>query len=235
MKVRIKFKKYGVMKFIGHLDMMRYFQKAMRRAEIPIKFSEGFSPHMIMSFANPLGVGLTSDAEYFDIELKEAVISENAITRLNKVMVEGIEISSFVEIEDGRRHTGMAIVSAADYKVTALGNGFSLEFEEKFKSFSDLSELKIVKKTKKSEREVDIRPLIYDIDFRDNAVYMQVATGSVENLKPELVMTSILNFMDIDPDSMKFVYHRLEVYADSPDSHSKFITLDGLGTEITYI
>ena len=55
------------MKFIGHLDVMRYFQKAMRRADIPIAFTKGFSPHMIMSFANPLGVGLTSDGEYFDI------------------------------------------------------------------------------------------------------------------------------------------------------------------------
>ena len=51
------------MKFIGHLDIMRYFQKAIRRAEIPIAFTSGFSPHMIMSFANPLGVGLTSDGE----------------------------------------------------------------------------------------------------------------------------------------------------------------------------
>ena len=67
MKVRIKFAKSGVMKFVGHLDMMRYFQKAMRRADIDIKYSEGFSPHQIMSFAAPLGVGITSDGEYLDI------------------------------------------------------------------------------------------------------------------------------------------------------------------------
>ena len=69
MKIRIKVRKYGVMKFIGHLDMMRYFQKAMRRAEIDIAYSEGFSPHQIMSFAAPLGVGITSDGEYLDIEV----------------------------------------------------------------------------------------------------------------------------------------------------------------------
>ena len=64
MNIRIKFRKYGAMKFISHLDVMRYFQKAMRRAGIDICFSEGFSPHMIMSFAAPLGVGLTSGGEY---------------------------------------------------------------------------------------------------------------------------------------------------------------------------
>ena len=89
MKVRIKFAKHGVMKFIGHLDVMRYFQKALRRAEIEVKFSEGMSPHMIMSFAAPLGVGLTSDGEYVDIELNTPVSTEEAVRRLNGVMVEG--------------------------------------------------------------------------------------------------------------------------------------------------
>ncbi len=64
MKIRIKFRKYGVMKFIGHLDIMRFFQKAVRRSGIDICYSEGFSPHQVMSFAAPLGVGITSDWEY---------------------------------------------------------------------------------------------------------------------------------------------------------------------------
>ena len=57
MKVRIKFRKYGVLKFTGHLDVMRFFQKMMRRAEIPIAFTGGYSPHMIMSFAARSGSG----------------------------------------------------------------------------------------------------------------------------------------------------------------------------------
>ena len=73
MKVRIKFAKTGHMKFVGHLDTMRYFQKAVRRAGLPIAFSGGYSPHMIMSFAAPLGVGTTSLGEYFDMELTETV------------------------------------------------------------------------------------------------------------------------------------------------------------------
>ena len=73
MKVRIKFAKTGHMKFVGHLDTMRYFQKAIRRAELPVAFSGGYSPHMIMSFAAPLGVGTTSLGEYFDMELTDTV------------------------------------------------------------------------------------------------------------------------------------------------------------------
>ena len=67
MRVRIKFSKHGAVKFIGHLDTMRYFQKAIRRSEIDIAYSGGFSPHQIMSFAAPLGVGQTSNGEYMDI------------------------------------------------------------------------------------------------------------------------------------------------------------------------
>ena len=79
MKIRIKFRKYGALKFVGHLDMMRYFQKALKRAGIDMKYSEGFNPHMIMSFAAPLGVGVTSTGEYFDMELT-ATIPTDAVS-----------------------------------------------------------------------------------------------------------------------------------------------------------
>lgn len=113
MKARIKFRKYGCMKFIGHLDIMRFFQKVMRRADIPIAFTGGFSPHMIMSFANPLGVGVTSDGEYFDIELTEAIDMKAAVVRMNQVVVEGIDIVNMVPISDDKKQTGMSIVAAS--------------------------------------------------------------------------------------------------------------------------
>ena len=115
LKARIKFRKYGAMKFIGHLDIMRFFQKVMRRADIPIAFTGGFSPHMIMSFANPLGVGVTSDGEYFDIELAEEIDMNAAVERMNRVVVEGIEVVNMVPISDDKKRTGMSIVAAADY------------------------------------------------------------------------------------------------------------------------
>ena len=117
MKVRIKFRKYGVMRFIGHLDVMRYFQKAIRRAEIPIAFTTGYSPHMIMSFASPLGIGLTSDGEYMDIERREPIASKEAVRRLNEVGIEGIEVLNLVEIEDSKKMGGMSIFAGADYLV----------------------------------------------------------------------------------------------------------------------
>ena len=91
------------MKFIGHLDIMRYFQKAIRRANIPIAFSGGFSPHMIMSFAAPLGVGGTSAGEYFDMELTDDSLSSKEMeNRLNATMAEGMKVISVRQIPDGK-------------------------------------------------------------------------------------------------------------------------------------
>ena len=227
MKARIKFRKYGVMKFIGHLDVMRFFQKVMRRADIPIAFSGGFSPHMIMSFANPLGVGVTSDGEYFDIELTEEIDMQAAVACMNETVVEGIEIVNMVPISDDKKQTGMSIVAAADY-LSSLKNGeFPEDWKEKAEGFMSQPSISIVKKTKKSEKEVDIKPMIYKFEVRDDSVYMLVATGSVENLKPELVMQALCGYLGVNAESVSFVHHRLDVYANvGTEEDKKFVSLD---------
>ena len=215
------------MKFIGHLDVMRFFQKAMRRADIPIAFTGGYSPHMIMSFANPLGVGLTSDGEYFDIELTEDINMEEAVSRLNQVMVEGMDVVNMVPISDDKKQTGMSIVAAADYLSSIKTGEFPGDWKEQISSFMEQPSIMVLKKTKKSEKEVDIKPMIYQLEIRGESVYMQVATGSVENLKPELVMQALCSYLNVDKDSVAFSHHRLEVYANvGTEEDKKFVSLD---------
>ena len=222
------------MKFIGHLDIMRYFQKAIRRAEIPIAFTSGYSPHMIMSFANPLGVGLTSDGEYFDIELTESIASKEAVRRLNEQMVDGMEIVSFVQIPDDKKSKGMSIVAGADYLSSVKNGSLPEDLAEKLEAFYAQNEICVVKKTKKSEKEVDIRPMIYKLECRDGKIYMRVAAGSVQNLKPELVTEAFVRYLDMEADAVTFTHHRLETFAESEDADGKtvLVPLDALGTEI---
>ena len=232
MKVRIKFRKYGVMKFIGHLDVMRYFQKAIRRAGIPIAFSGGYSPHMIMSFANPLGVGLTSDGEYFDIELTESISSKAAIEKLNAQMVDGMEVLSFVQIEDDKKSNGMSIVAGADYLSTVKTGQLPDNWKELLDNFYAQSEIMVEKQTKKSVREVNIRPMIHILHAEsDNSIYMRVSAGSVENLKPDLVIEAFLTYCGLT--GISFTHHRLDTFANSGTAEAPvFVTLDSLGTEI---
>ncbi len=217
------------MKFIGHLDVMRYFQKAMRRAEIPIAFTQGFSPHMIMSFANPLGVGLTSDGEYFDIELTEPIASREAVRRLNEVMAEGMEVISFVQIPEEKKATGMAIIEAADYLAIPKGEGGWIT-DAQIDAFLSQEEILVMKQTKKSEKEVNIRPWILEMKQQDDDVFLKVLAGSAVNLKPELVMGAFSGFCGSGQDAEKdFRYHRIENYARKDGT---LVPLDALGTEI---
>lgn len=230
MKVRVKFKKYGVMKFIGHLDVMRYFQKALRRADIPVAFTKGFSPHMVMSFANPLGVGLTSDGEYFDLEITHPLSTKEAVKRLNEVMVEGMEILDFVEISGDKKSTGMSIVAAADYLVTDKDGKMDDAFFDGLSRFTEQEEINVMKKTKRSEKEMDIRPLIYEMKRQGNAMYMRVSAGSVANLKPELVMETYMSFLGLSSKEFHFVLHRLDNYARTETG--ALVPLNALGKVI---
>ena len=234
MKARIKFRKYGVLRFIGHLDVMRFFQKLMRRADIPIAFTGGYSPHMIMSFASPLGIGLTSDGEYLDIELTAPVDSREAVKRMNVECVEGIEIISIRQISDEKKMTGMTILAAADYLISVKKGALPENWKNAFADFMAQKEIRVVKQTKRSEREVDIRPLIFRWEIQGENIWLQLAAGSKNNLKPDLVMDTFLSVCAIPEDSVSFAYHRLEMYADKgKDGERNLVSLESLGQEIS--
>lgn len=238
MKIRIKFRKYGVMKFIGHLDIMRYFQKAMRRGGIDIAYSEGFSPHQIMSFAAPLGVGIVSDGEYLDIEVNSTKSSEESVALLNQAMVEGVDVVSYIKLPEHAK-TAMSIVAAADYYIyykEPSEQKLTLEeLREKVHAFyEEPEEILITKKTKKSEKVMDLKQLIYDFKVveRDGVpcFYMKVCTGSTDNVKPELVLEAFYAFIGQEYPGMALQIHRIDVYAAGEDG--SFISLGEIGENI---
>lgn len=238
MKIRVKFRKFGALKFIGHLDMMRYFQKALRRAEIDMKYSEGFNPHMILSFAAPLGVGITSDGEYFDIEVLSTRSTEESLKALNQTMVEGVEVTSYVALPDNAKKS-MSIVAAADYEIY-YKEGYEApktteEFRQIYQSFyEEQDSIVILKKTKKSEKEMDIKPLIYEFQVRERerkpSFYLKVSTGSVDNLKPELVLEQMYLFAGLEYRSEAMQIHKFETY--TKNEQGEYIPLDALGERI---
>ena len=237
MKIRIKFRKWECMKFIGHLDMMRYFQKAIRRANIDICYSEGFSPHQIMSFAAPLGVGITSDGEYFDIEVNSTLTTIEALNALNSTMVDGVEVTEYVKLPDNAK-TAMSLVEAADYTLSYKDGYISpltvSEWDEAIKQyFNDVENFNIIKKTKKSEREIDLKPLVYKLEVKEDKgnpyFYIMLSTGSTNNIKPELVLESIYKKCNLEylPEAIQI--HRVDVFTTLD---GKFIPLSDMGEEI---
>lgn len=192
MKLRIKFKKYGPVRFIGHLDVMRFFQKANRRAELDVAYTGGFSPHQIMSFAAPLGVGLTSNGEYMDLEVHSLTSCEDIMQRLNAVSVPGIEIVS-VKILPDKAGNAMASVAAAGYTVHFReGRGPHFDLTSAVDAFMAKEEILITKETKKGCREINLKEGIYECSVVEgDGLYLLVDASSAGNIKPIQVVEAL--------------------------------------------
>ena len=230
MKVRIQFSKHGVMKFIGHLDIMRYFQKAMRRADIDIAYSGGYSPHQIMSFAAPLGVGLESDGEYLDIEVNSHNGADRMMSDLNAVMVDGIRILSVRMLPDQAKNA-MASVAAAGYQVK-FRESYEPDFDYQgtLQKFYEQNMIPFVKQTKKSEIELDLKPAIYELKIWDKSVYMLVDASSAGNIKPSMVMEAFYRFHGKDLPEFALEITRTDTYTVSEeDGSGRFIPLRDVG------
>lgn len=230
MKVRIKFSKEGSLKFIGHLDVMRYFQKLMRRADIPISYSEGFSPHQIMSFAMPLGIGDESIGEYVDIDIFEKINSEEAIKRLNEKSVPEIQVLSFREIPDTKATNAMSSITAARYEIGfRVDSSINFDIKRMTDEMMSQPEIKVVKESKKTVTELDIKPFIYQIKVTDGKFDLLVSCGSVMNIKPELVMKALFEFAGCEFDEYYLLIKRIEMYTGEKD---QLVSLNDIGKNI---
>ncbi|MCR5625535.1 MAG: TIGR03936 family radical SAM-associated protein [Lachnospiraceae bacterium] len=306
MKFRIKFMKTGSMKFIGHLDVMRYFQKVFRRAGIIVKLTEGFSPHPIMSFASPLGIGLTTEGDYLDVTLtdeifeedstgiaeggsdtfisatkeggsvetasasEEDVVGEESVSeeggsiflspeeekaltdkireRMNQVSHDEIRVLEVVRLPETAKNS-MSILASCDYMVffkedklnencgfDFKSDSFVSDLEVKIKEYLEQPCINVTKKTKKSEKVIDIKDNIYimtaskekfieetgaNYGFLEEKetpdlplFFVRLTAGSVLNIKPEIVIESFLKFMGLEYEEFDYHIHRLDMLRD---------------------
>ncbi len=227
MRVRMRFSKERELKYIGHLDTMRYFQKLMRRADIPIAYSNGMSPHQIMSFALPLGIGDESVGEYADIELTKSVKSTEALNALKAAGVDEICILSFKELPDGAKNA-MASVEAADYEIRFKKMPCD-DLCERFTAFLSQDEIMILKRTKKSEKMVDLKPFIFSDKTEKDALILRLKCGSVDNTKPELVSEAFFDFLVLPFCERDLMIKRLDLLTVV---EGQFVSLDDIGKEI---
>lgn len=233
LKIRIKFAKRGAMKFISHLDVMRYFQKVVKRADIDIAYSSGFNPHQIMSFAAPLGLGLNSEAEYVDIEVHSTMSTKMALEKLNEVSVKDMPVLSYKLLDDNATKA-MTLVAASDYFVRFRdGYAPNIDMERAIQNFLAKDKIVIIKETKKGTKEMDLKPLIYEFKTEDGGYFLKLAAGSVDNLKPELVMEELLKENNISFNSLSLLINRLEIYGImESEAGSKLAPLESFGEDI---
>lgn len=209
MRQRLKFRKEGPIRFVGHLDLMRTFQKTFRRANIPIAYSEGFNPHQVFSFATALAVGISSEGEYVDLKLTQDVPVEVIMAAVNNTTPPGIHVEAGVILQD-KEPKAMAALAAAQYHIDDYKQAITPAMIEALLKQSEV----IVQKTNKKGKvkDFDLRPGIYDLQVEKGQVRMLIATGSEMNIKPEMILQVLLEKTDTPYERGDFAFHRKELF-----------------------
>ncbi len=184
MRMWLRYEKGEEAKYISHLDFLRAITRTMRRAEIPVKYSEGFNPHMKLSFALALPLGTTSITELMELELEVDADPADIMQKLNAASLMGIR---FIEAGISPDKTLFKRIAFAKYRVTLDG---SLT-EEQLADFLGRSEIVTMKKTKSGTKLTDIKGDIASIRMVENHLEMVLAAGNDANLKPETVVSAM--------------------------------------------
>ena len=195
---RLCFSKKGNLKYIGHLDFLRVFGEMISRSRLPVCYSAGFNPHILLSFALPLPLGFESENDYADLVLNIDLPDDEITNGLNSTAPSGLVIKSVYDARD----KCASVVAMADYSVkltedagTAIESALSREI------------IIIQKKTKSGIKNTDIRQDIISISSVEGEVYMRLMASSARFLHPIAAAEAVFGYK---PSPISFT--RLEMY-----------------------
>jgi len=216
----VKYSKGGRLKYISHLDVMRTFHRSIRRASLPVAYSQGFTPHPKMSFASALSVGLTSEGEYMDVVMDETVTPYNFRKNLNSVLPLGLSVLEVVEI-DPKNKSLMSMIERASFRI-------SLPIHLKdpadiINAYSDEPYLLVTKEKGDNLQYLNIKPFIHAVslcEYNEQELKVDVLlnSGSKSNLKPQLFLDSLLDFLKVTKQIANHCHiHRLDMFLYKDD------------------
>lgn len=217
MKIRMGFSKQGRIKFVGHLDLLRLFQRVIKSAEIPIAYSQGFNPHSLMYFAQALSVGITSTGEYIDIHLEKDASPQWIKERMNERLPEGLKIHSVTILAEDSK-TCMALIDASSYEIRINKNPDDKDFMMLAKEFYKQEEILVARISKKKKKMINIKEFIYDLSLEEKETHyiakVTLAAGSRKNLNANLFIQSFLDAYQLD---QAYEIHRTELFSLQED------------------
>ncbi|MGL4875565.1 MAG: TIGR03936 family radical SAM-associated protein [Clostridium sp.] len=199
MRYLVKYTKESDIKFISHLDLLRTIQRAVRRSGLPVHYSQGFNPHMATAIAQPLSVGVYSDGEYMDLILDEEIDLEEIVNKLNESSARGVKFikSTFIPApkqNEKKIPQAMALIDGARYIIKVKYKDMK-NFDSEMKSLEEKSEWNIIKRSKRSEKEVDIKPMVKEMKYwqkeNEGVFNILISAGSREHLSAELFVELI--------------------------------------------
>lgn len=190
MIIRLEFSREQKSIYLSHLDLMRAFGRAARRAELPLKYSDGFNPHARMVFGLPLQVGVAGEAECLDMEFERDADPADVAARLNACLPQGVSVGAArIKMAGGN---AMSIISHAEYEmqvkyVKDMGRDLFIDLKEAADAFLGPGARIILRK----DKPVDLAPLVRSLRAEGDLLRMIVSAGSVNNVKPDSVLECI--------------------------------------------
>ncbi len=195
MMIRSRFAKKRRLRYISHLELLDTFRRAVRRAKIPGKYSEGYNPTLNLSLSQPLPVGMPGGGEYLDLELNEAVSGEKFVMKLNKNLPAGIKMDEARMVKDKNLKSLQALVDRARYIIEPPENKDE-EYRIILDKLKNSCELIVTRERRnKDDRQYNIREMIHEIALNeDNRWSFLVSTGSRGNVRPQEIVQALRKF-----------------------------------------
>ncbi len=193
--VRIFFTKTGMAKYISHLDLMRCMTRAVKRAQLPLWFTEGFNPHLFMTFARPLSLGVESLCESVDVRLIDEMTFKEIKARLNAVLPPDITV-----VGVSKPVHKPSEIAFADYEIRLTSEDAPLlqaYIEQNFAAETLIVLKKAKQGRRKIEKEIDVKPNLFNFktEVRQDSVWLtlRLTAGDQNNINPALMLSALTN------------------------------------------
>lgn len=216
MLVRLEYSVGNEVRYLSHLDFLRLFTRAFRRAGLPIAYSQGFNPHPKIAFGPPLPVGVTGGSEYLDLELNEHIPIKELITRLRQALPQGVDIKQGREIK-GKAPALMTVIQRARYQVTVpLAGTEQLNWQDMLARFLSRSSIVVSRRTKEGQRPKEIRPGIFRLEVEPQeqvaVLTMDLQIGNQGAVRPDEVVRALIE-LEGAPLEEEMKIHRQGLFA----------------------
>ena len=190
MKMIVVFEKKERLRLIGHLDLMRAMQRALRRSDLPLRYSQGFNPHILLNFAAPLSLGMPGKREIMEVPLEKPVNEKEFVAKLSSALPSDLPLVSVRAVKD-EHPAPMASLTAAMYtaKMETVPEGLA----DAIARFLSQDQIPAIRKTKSGMKECDLRPMIYDLALTGDTLRMTLALCEKATCKPDLLLNTLFD------------------------------------------
>jgi len=218
MRMMVVFEKGAPLRYIGHLDLMRTVQRALRRSDLPVKYSNGFNPHIRLSFAAPLSVGVIGLRELMEVPVEDGLTESEFVSRMNAALPSCMQIRFCRSVPDDFPAL-MSLVAGADYRITFEKTEQGVKAAQSFAGFMALESYVAQRRTKSGENPCDIRPFVIDgtLEETENEYVIDLRTIATQAgmLKPSLWFDSLCEFAGCT--EVSHLIYRRNILAKSKD------------------